>query len=60
MIPDGYLMSAALLASYSAILKERLALIITLHHFYDVTGDAEAIGLPLVLSSFYDVASIVL
>ena len=53
-------MSAALFASYSAIPKEWLALIITLLHLYDITGDAEAIDLPLVLNFFCSVSSIVL
>ena len=35
-------------------------MITTLHHFYDISGDAESYGLALVLSSFCDVASIVL
>ena len=39
--------------------KELLALITTLHHLYDTTGDVEAFGLALVLSSFCGVASIV-
>ena len=47
-------MSAAweLFGYYLAIRKELLALITTLHHLYDTTGDAEAFGLALVLSSF--------
>ena len=45
---------------YLAIHKELLALITTLHHLYDTTGDAEAFGLALVFSSICDVASIVL
>ena len=46
--------------SYLAICKELLALITTLHHLYDTTGDAEAFDLVLVLSSFCGVASIAL
>ena len=49
-----------LLASYLAIRKDLLALITILHHLYDTTGDAEAFGLALVLSSFCGLASIVL
>ena len=45
---------------YLAIHKELLALITTLHHLFDTTGDAEAFGLALVLSSFCGVASKVL
>ena len=56
VIPDGYLMSAACLAI--CLFKELLALITTLHHLYDTTGDAKAFGLALVLSSFCGVASI--
>ena len=52
VIPGGHLMSAACLA----VCKELLALITTLHHLYDTTGDAEAFGLALVLSSFCGVA----
>ena len=62
VIPGGYLMSTACLAiwlfGYSAIHKELLVLITPLHHLYDTTGDAEAFGLALVLSSFCGVASI--
>ena len=43
-----------------ALCKELLALITTLHHLYDTTGDAEVFGLALVLSSFCGVARIVL
>ena len=54
-------MSAACeLFGYSAIRKELLTLITTLHHLYDTTGDAEAFGLALVHSSFCGVTSIVL
>ena len=49
-----------LLASYLAIHEELLALITTLHHLYDTTGNTEAFGLALVLSSFCGVVSIVL
>ena len=49
-----------MLASYLAIYKELLALITTFHHLYDTTGDAEAFGLALVLSSFFGVATIIL
>lgn len=35
-------------------------MITTLHHLYDTSGDAEAYGLALVLSSFSGVASIIL
>ena len=45
--------------SYLAIRKELLALITTLHHLYDTTGDAKALGLAIVLSSFCGVTSIV-
>ena len=55
VIPGGYLMSAACLAIWLFV----LAFITTLHHLYDTTGDAEAIGPALVLSSFCGVASIV-
>ena len=43
-----------------AIRKDLLALITISHHLYDTTGDAEAFGLALVLSSFCGLASIVL
>lgn len=43
-----------------AILKELPALITTLNQLYETSGDAEAYGLALVLSSFSGVASIVL
>ena len=37
-----------------AILKELPALIITLHKLYEDSGDAEAYGLALALSSYSD------
>ena len=43
-----------------AILKEFPALIITLNKLYEESGDAEAYGLALVLSSYSGVATIVL
>ena len=49
-----------LLASYLAIRKDLLAVITISHYLYDKTGDAEAFGLALVLSSFRGLASIVL
>ena len=41
-----------------AIRKELPALIITLHKLYDDSGDAEAYGLALALSSYNEVATI--
>ena len=41
-----------------AIRKELPALIITLHKLYDDSGDAEAYGLALALSSYSGVANI--
>ena len=49
-----------LLENYLAIRKKLLILITTLHNLYNTTGDAEAFGLALVLSSFCGVATIVL
>ena len=43
-----------------AILKELPAPIITLNKLYEESGDAEAYGLALVLSSYSGVATIVL
>ena len=43
-----------------AILKELPSLIITLDNLYESTGDAEAYGLSLVLSSFTGIATIFL
>ena len=43
-----------------AISKELPALIITLHNLYECSGDAEAYGLAIVLSSFTGVATIFL
>ena len=43
-----------------AILKELSSLIITLDNLYEYTGDAEAYGLSLVLSSFTGIATIFL
>ena len=40
--------------------EKLLALITILHHLYDTTGDAEAFGFALVLSSFCGVTRIVL
>ena len=41
-----------------AICKELPALITTLHHLCDISGDVKVYGLVVVLSSFCDVASI--
>ncbi len=43
-----------------AILKELPALIITLHQLYEESGDAEAYGLALILTSYPGVATIIL
>ena len=40
--------------------KELPALILTLQDFYETSGDAEALGIRLILSSFGGVAAILL
>ena len=57
-MPGSYLMSAA--CKLFGYCMDLLALITISHHLYDTTGDAEAFGLALVLSSFCGLASIVL
>ncbi len=43
-----------------AICKELPAIILTLHQLYEASGDAEACGVQLLLTSFNGIASVVL